>query len=209
MSGAELLYPSAPAASASPAASGPVPRPAEPATPPAPVGDPGGGSADPRAAHVTEQPEAVEVPAASLLYDDLPPTHGRVAWSEPAAAAATIFPALVTPDGYEADDAAMAERGRFADARAAVGAGRTFANEIWTDLVVANKVPIRTSADDAMLQLRRVYGPRTDAKMAAANAMIQRFDQLYPGTWDRLRSTGLANSPDFIRKVVRFAERRR
>jgi len=63
------------------------------------------------------------------------------------------------------------------------------------------------TAEEGLAELRKVWGSKTDAKLAAANALVNAVAKHYP-IKKFLRGSGLANHPGFIMKVAARARRR-
>jgi hypothetical protein len=136
------------------------------------------------------------------------PTQGAVDWNEPAAQAADYqlqAPAGVLDMSPVGQDALARLREGFAEA----GAGKTLAAELFSDAVRAQQGQSFTvGRASAEADLRREWGGRYDAKVAAAQGLIRRVATRCPEVVGFLERTGLGNDPAFIRKIAAAAARR-
>ncbi|KJJ95057.1 hypothetical protein UB44_23360 [Burkholderiaceae bacterium 26] len=89
-----------------------------------------------------------------------------------------------------------------------LGLGVTAARAIWDSSVEAVRSPIKTNEEGARQALSEDYGDKFEAKLQAAKGVIAEAEKTYPAIRQWLFDTGLGNSPEFIKKVIEFAERR-
>ena len=149
-----------------------------------------------------EQPRNI---AAELFGASLTTTRGFVNYAEGQVGPGVIK--LDTPEGWEGDEAALAERQRVADAMASTGIGPSLAKELFADVAAATAKPVTVSRDAAMAELRGQYGAGLEAKLASVAPLVQQMEAKYPGTVAHLNATGLGNSVQFIQKLVTMAGR--
>ncbi|MGF6230524.1 hypothetical protein QFZ27_004479 [Inquilinus ginsengisoli] len=192
------LYPSAAPAEAAKLSE---PAPSVPVVTTAPVVKPGPAPAD----------DPVPESAAATLYEPAPPpTREYVRFDEPPATPGSISLAAPSDEGWDLTAEGDAARARAADAMVAAGAGTTFAQEAWRDVVAASRPDYQLVAQDvALAQLRQDWGPKFEANVAAAQRLVQAAAQKDPTIVSYLEQTGLGNDPAFIRKLAARAAKMR
>lgn len=136
-------------------------------------------------------------------------TRGSVDWTEPTAEPGQFD--MQAPYGLlDQSDEGQAALARLRDGLAAAGAGVTVARELFGDAIrAAQDTRWVVPREQAETQLREHFGARYDAQIDAAQALVQRAAARCPEIIPFLESTGLGNSPEFIRKLAAAAGRRR
>jgi len=122
--------------------------------------------------------------------------------TEPSATSVTDYASFARPvEGVEPIPEGL-------QAMVKLGLGVTAARAIWDTSVEAVRNPVKTNEAGARQALGEIYGDKFDAKLQAAKGIIAEAEKTYPGIRQWLSETGLGNSPEFIKQVIEFAERR-
>jgi len=122
--------------------------------------------------------------------------------TEPSATSVTDYASFARPiEGVEPIPEGL-------QAMVKLGLGVTAARAIWDTSVEAVRNPVKTNEAGARQALGEIYGDKFDAKLEAAKGVIAEAEKTYPAIRQWLSETGLGNSPEFIKQVIEFAERR-
>jgi len=122
--------------------------------------------------------------------------------TEPSATSVTDYASFARPiEGVEPIPEGL-------QAMVKLGLGVTAARAIWDTSVEAVRNPVKTNEAGARQALGEIYGDKFDAKLQTAKGIIAEAEKTYPGIRQWLSETGLGNSPEFIKQVIEFAERR-
>jgi hypothetical protein len=142
------------------------------------------------------------------LYGDAVSTNSSVDWAEEAAPDVAQYKLEEMPIEFRDPDPAAyaAGQAQFREALLAAGAGPTLARELWTDAMRAERNRITTTVADASAQLRERWGPKADAKVAAAHALMSKAIAKCPEIKTWLERTGLGNDVNFIVKLSKRAD---
>ena len=155
-----------------------------------------------------EPPALEELTMEQRMYGDAVSTNSNVEWEEDAAPGAAHYDLAELPvDLRHPDpDVYAAGQAQFREGLLAAGAGPSLARELWGDAIRAERNPIRTTASEASAQLRNRWGPKTDAKVAAARDLIGKAIAKCPEIKTALERTGLGNDVNFIVKLSKRAD---
>ena len=176
------------------------------AAPAAPVAQPAPVATVAPAPPASSPAEDVRDPAEALYAPVL--TRGLVQWDE-APAAPEQFELPAAPGVLDYSEEGRAAMARLRDGLAAAGAGVTVARELFGDAIrAAQDTRWVVPRHQAETQLRQHFGALYEAQVGAAQALVQRAAARCPEIIPFLESTGLGNSPEFIRKLAVAAGKR-
>ena len=155
-----------------------------------------------------EPPPPEEETLAQRMYGDTATVNGHVEWAEDAVADVAHYDLAEMPVELRNPDAAAyaAGQAQFREGLLAAGAGPSLARELWDDAIRAERNPIETSVADATAELRNRWGPKAEAKVAAARDLLGKAIAKCPEIKTALERTGLGNDVNFIVKLSKRAE---
>jgi hypothetical protein len=155
-----------------------------------------------------EPPAPEEETMEQRLYGDTVSTNSNVEWGEDAAQDVAQYKMEEMPIEFRDPDPAVyaAGQAQFREGLLAAGAGPSLARELWADAMRAERNRVTTTTAEASEQLRDRWGPKAEAKVAAARDLIGKAIAKCPeiGTW--LDRTGLGNDVNFIVKLSKRAD---
>lgn len=125
----------------------------------------------------------------------------------PATRTTDLANVMPLPSGH--DPAGMPEFEQAKAAMVAVGVGITQAAAAYAMALRAARLgPYKITNEEAVAELRRVYGDQADAKVRLAQGLFAEMVKTWPGMRAWLEETRLGSWPPFIRLCIERAERR-